>query len=205
MPSPAARRPRRDAQANRAGIVSAAAVEIARDPHASLDAIARSAGLSRRALYGHFDDRDALVTEVIVTGAARFNAIAARIDDPDPRRALALLAAALWHEASHVRAAAAIALDETHVAHTAAALAPLRAKIAEIVARGRADGSLRTDIPAAVLTDLIEGTGRAVVSHLHVDATDGGELAVKAVLGIAGLSWRESIELLADESEETSE
>jgi len=200
MPSSVARKPRSDAQANRAGIISAAASEIARDPHASLDAIARAAGLSRRALYGHFDDRDALVSEVLVTGAARFNAIAERIDDPDPRRALARLAAELWREASHVRAAAAIALDETHVADTAAALAPLRAKVAELVARGQTIGAMRTDVTAEVLTDLIEGTGRAVVSHLHVDTDDGGELAVKAVLGIAGLSWRESVELLAGQS-----
>jgi AcrR family transcriptional regulator len=193
------RRPRRDARANRAGIIAAAADEIARDPHASLDAIARAAGLSRRALYGHFDDRDALVTEVLVAGAARFNAIAARVDDTDPRRALARLTTELWQEASHVRASAAIALDESHVADTAAALAPLRSRIAAIVEHGQASGALRTDIPATVLTSLIEDTGRAVVARMHAHADATADLAVKAVLGIAGLSWRESVELLAEE------
>ncbi|MFG6402427.1 MULTISPECIES: TetR/AcrR family transcriptional regulator [unclassified Microbacterium] len=196
MTSSTLRQPRRDAQENRAGILAAAADEIARDPHASLDAIARAAGLSRRALYGHFDDREALVRQVLVTGAARFNAIADRIDDDDPQRALARLAAELWHEASHVRVAAAIALDESHVADTAAALAPLRTRIAEIVRRGQDTGALRTDIAAPVLAHLIEETGRAVVARMHVDPAASAEHAVKAVLGIAGLSWRESVALL---------
>ena len=74
------RRPRKDAAANRAGLLSAAARTLAVDPGASVDAIARAAGLSRRALYGHFDDRDALVRELVSSGAQRFNAIAA---DPD--------------------------------------------------------------------------------------------------------------------------
>ncbi|MFG6444556.1 TetR/AcrR family transcriptional regulator [Microbacterium sp. P07] len=192
------RRPRRDARENRAGILAAAADEIARDPHASLDVIARAAGLSRRALYGHFDDRDALVSEVLVAGAARFNAIAARVSDTDPRRALARLTAGLWQEASHVRASAAIALDETHVGGTAAALAPLRHRIAEIVDHGQASGVLRTDIPGPELAELIEYTGRSIVARMgaHPEAT--AEVAVKAVLGIAGLSWRETVALLAE-------
>ncbi|MBN9182740.1 MAG: TetR family transcriptional regulator, partial [Microbacterium sp.] len=70
------RRPRRDAVENRAGILAAATATIAHDPHASIDTIARSAGLSRRALYGHFEDRDALIREVIAAGAQRFNDIA---------------------------------------------------------------------------------------------------------------------------------
>jgi len=201
MSSSTLRRPRRDAQANRAGILAAAAVEIARDPHASLDVIARAAGLSRRALYGHFADRDALVAEVIVAGAARFNDIAGRVDDDDPRRALVRLTADLWREAAHVRASVAIALDETHVADTAAALVPLRRRIAEIIEQGREDGSFRADITAEELTRLVEDTGRAIVSRPDARPEATAELAVKAVLGIAGLSWRESVDLLAETPE----
>lgn len=50
----APRRQRRDAAENRAGILAAASQTLAADPHASVDQIARAAGLSRRALYGHF-------------------------------------------------------------------------------------------------------------------------------------------------------
>ena len=73
---------RRDATANRAALLAAAQTVLARDPHASLDAIAQSAGLSRRALYGHFSDRESLLREVIAIGAGRFNTIAEATDDP---------------------------------------------------------------------------------------------------------------------------
>jgi len=193
-----ARRPRRDAAANRAGILSAAATTIAHDPHASIDTIARAAGLSRRALYGHFDDRDALLHELITAGAARFNAIAATVDEADPAPvALARLTARLWTEAAHVQVAAAIALDETHVESTAAALAPLRRTVAAIVRRGQDDGSLRTDLTAATVARLVEETARTVVTRVDASSPEARPLAVRAVLSIAGLSWREADAVLS--------
>ncbi|WEK13237.1 MAG: helix-turn-helix domain containing protein [Candidatus Microbacterium phytovorans] len=188
-----ARRPRRDAAANRAGILSAAATTLAHDPHASIDTIARAAGLTRRALYGHFDDRDALLRELIDAGAPRFNAIADAVDGTDPAPlALARLTDRLWTEAAHVQVAAALALDETHVEWTAAALAPLRRTVAELVRRGQADGMLRTDVAGPTVARLIEETARVVVTRLDASSPDARLLAVRAVLSIAGLSWREA-------------
>lgn len=194
---PATRRPRRDAVENRAGILAAATSTIAHDPHASIDAIARSAGLSRRALYGHFDDRDALIRAVIDAGAQRFNAIALEVDDPDARIALARLTSRLWREAAHVQVAAAIALDEAHVAETADALAPLRRRVVEIVRRGQDDGTLRADVTAPTLARLVEETARTVVTRMDASSPAAPGLAVRAVLSIAGLSWRETVALLA--------
>jgi AcrR family transcriptional regulator len=195
--SSTSRAPRRDARENRAAILAAATTAIADDAQASLDAIASRAGLTRRALYGHFDDRDALVREVIAAGAVRFNAIAARVHDDDAPLALARLASALWAEAAHVQATAAIALDDTHVTDTAAALAPLRRRIDEVVRRGQRDGTLRGDVERATLARLIEQTGRAVVTQLDAASADARLTAVRAVLGIAGLSWREAATLIA--------
>ncbi len=197
----APRRPRRDAVENRAGILAAASQTLAADPHASIDRIARAAGLSRRALYGHFDDRTALVHELITNGAQRFNAIAERIDDADSRIALARLAANLWQEAAHVQVAAAIALDEAHVEETAAALAPLRRALALIVRRGQDDGELRQDMAAPTLARLIEESARTVVSRADASSPAAAGIAVRAVLSIAGLSWRETDALLAGHPE----
>lgn len=190
------RAPRRDSVENRAGILDAARATLANDPHASVDVIARSAGLSRRTLYGHFDDRDALIRELISSGAQRFNAIATSVDDPDSRIALARLAARLWQEAAHVQVAAALALDEAHVEHTAAALAPLRRTVAALARRGQEDGSFRTDLAAPTLARLIEEMARTVVSRTDAASTGAANVAVRTVLSIAGLSWREADELL---------
>ncbi|RWR17962.1 TetR family transcriptional regulator [Microbacterium enclense] len=187
---------RRDAVENRAGIVDAATAAIGRDPRASIAAIAARAGLSRRALYGHFDDRDAIVREVIAAGAARFNAIADRIDDADSRLALARLASELWREAAHVQAAASLALDDAHVSETAASLAPLRRRIDGIVRRGQDAGELRTDLSAPTLSRLLEETGRMVVTRVDAESSAAREIAITAVLGIAGLSWTEARRLI---------
>ena len=190
------RRPRKDAAANRAGILQAAATTLALDPPASIDQIARAAGLSRRALYGHFDDRQALLTELIAAGAQRFNAIASSLDEPHPPLALARLTAALWTEAAHVQVAAALALDESHLEQTATALAPLRRALVDVVRAGQDDGTLRVDMAAPTLARLIEETARAAVSRIDASSPIATSLAVRAVLSIAGLSWRESEALL---------
>ncbi len=200
-----ARRPRRDAAANRAGILSAAATTIAHDPHASIDSIARAAGLSRRALYGHFVDRDALLHELILSGAQRFNALAEGVDaDAGAPLALARLTGRLWAEAAHVQVAAAIALGEAHVEDTAAALAPLRRTVSAIVQDGQEAGTLRADVAAPTLARLIEETARVVVTRVDASSPEARALAIRAVLSIAGLSWREAdavvTELAAEES-----
>ena len=190
------RAPRRDSVENRAGILDAARETLAADPRASIDVIARSAGLSRRTLYGHFDDREALIRELISVGTQRFNAIAESVTDTDARIALARLAARLWQEASHVQVAAALALDEAHVQHTADALAPLRRTVAGLARRGQEDGSFRTDIAAPTLARLIEEVARTVVSRTDAASIGAENLAVRTLLSIAGLSWREADDLL---------
>lgn len=196
--TPPVRRPRRDAVENRAGILAAATSTFALDPHASIDTIARSAGLTRRALYGHFEDRDALIREVISAGAQRFNAIALSIDDADARVALARLASLLWSAAAHVQVAASIALDAAHVHETAAAIVPLRRKVVEIVRRGQDDELLRTDVVAPTLARLLEESARTVITQMDAASPDARSLVVRTALSIAGLSWRESAALLAE-------
>jgi len=195
--SPTPERPqRRDALENRRAILDAARRALAHDPTASVGAIANDAGLSRRALYGHFEDRDALIRELVATGAQRFNDIARGISDDDPRLALARLASLLWQDAAHVQVAAAIALDDAHIEETAAALAPLRRRLVEIVRAGQQSETLRTDIAAPTLARLIEEAARGVISRVDGASPEARSLAVKAVMSIAGLSWRESAELL---------
>lgn len=191
------RRPRKDAAANRADILAAAAATIARDPHAPIDAIARAAGLSRRALYGHFDDRDTLLRAMILGGAERFNALAGDVDDSGPAPvALARLALALWDGAADVQFAATVALDDSHIEETAAVLTPVRRRVLAIVTRGRDEGTIRTDMPAATVARLVEEAARTVITRLDTARPEAASVAVRAILGVAGLGWREADEVL---------
>ncbi len=181
---------RRDATANRDALVLAARQVLSLDPFASIDTIARSAGLTRRAVYGHFADRDELVAHVIARGSERFNRIADSVAPTPPVRALATLALRLWDEAAHMQANAAVALDRAHAAETARALAPLRTRLREIGAAGIRAGDFRDDTDAEGLARLIEAGARGVIATLDSADPASRTMAGRAILGIAGLDWR---------------
>jgi AcrR family transcriptional regulator len=200
MPTAVSSRP--DALRNRAALVAAATSLIARDPHASIASIAEAAGVSRRAVYGHFPDREALMAELVRSGAERFNALAAETVTAEPAPlALARLAARLWDEAAQVQVAASLALDDAHIEQTAYILAPVRRRLMTIVREGQDAGTLRTDLTAATLARLVEEAARMVITRVDASSSHARGLAVRTVLSIAGLSWRETDALLGDHPE----
>ena len=103
MPTDRPRAPRSDAAKNRAALLDAARVVLNRDPDAPLDAVASAAGLSRRALYGHFATRDDLIAELARLGAARVAEAAAALRDDDPVVDIALVGRLVWDDVEHVR------------------------------------------------------------------------------------------------------
>ncbi len=187
---------RKDATKNRELLVGAARAAIADQANASLDTIAQAAGLTRRAVYGHFPDRDALVREVIADGAREFDEIAARATAKDPRLALVFLATELWRASTSVRASANVAATESYRDAAAQAFEPLRTRLAEITRKGIESGALRGDMSAEVLALLIEEAAKATLRDQRITAGHTAETAIKVVLSIAGLSWREQAELL---------
>lgn len=186
---------RRDAEQNRIDILRAARELFAVDLAASIDSVARAAGLTRRALYGHFDDRDALLSAVISEAAERFNVIAQDISDADPRLALVHLAQALRDAATHVLATTALATDERYAEETSSALEPLRARLRAICTAGARTGVLRQDIPADLTARLVEEAARSVLNIDHTIA-HSNQLVTRAVLGAVGLSWEAAAELI---------
>ncbi len=71
--------------------------------------------------------------------------------------------------------------------------------------RGQEDGSFRTDLAAPTLARLIEEMARTVVSRTDAQSSGAGDVAVRAVLSIAGLSWREADELLSSHPDITAD
>ena len=125
----ARRAPRRDAEENRTALLDAATTALGSDPDASLEAIAAAAGLSRRAVYGHFANRDDLVAASVARGAVRLADATADIERDDARVALALLGARLWDAVEQVRVLASLAVRGPSLAVVGEALAPVRARL----------------------------------------------------------------------------
>jgi hypothetical protein len=69
--------------------------------------------------------------------------------------------------------------------------------LAALVRRGQDDGELRQDMTAPTLARLIEESARTVVTRTDASSPVAAGIAVRAVLSIAGLGWREIDALLA--------
>lgn len=190
---------RRDAVENREALLAAARVELNLDPDASLEAIAARAGLSRRAVYGHFATRDVLLRELISLGATRIASSLAAVDHADPVVRLALIASRLWHEVEDIRVMAVFAVRGPLKAHTAESLAPLRKRVAESIAEGAAAGSVRRDIPVDRLARLVEDAALSALAEASADSMPGPaahELVMLLVLSTAGLSAEQAAALI---------
>jgi AcrR family transcriptional regulator len=206
MPTSSTRAPRRDAAANREAILGAAAVALNEDIDASLESIAARAGLSRRAVYGHFATRDELLVEVFTRGARRLAALLDPVSHPDPLVEIALFGATLWAEVEHVRVSAALAVRGPHRAMVGTALDPARERLRETVGRGMESGRIRTDLDRETVTRLIENAAVSVLdeaTRARLTPEAGHRLVMLAGLSAAGLGWREADELIASTPELT--
>ncbi|MEP6480015.1 MAG: TetR family transcriptional regulator [Rhodoglobus sp.] len=187
---PTTRAPRRDATENRAALLAAARVELNLDADATLDTIAVRAGLSRRAVYGHFATRDELLRELITTGATRVATAVSSVDHADPVVRLALIASRLWSEVENIRVMALFAVRGPLKGETAEALAPLRERVAAAIAQGGAAGSVRRDIPVARLARLVEDAALTALTESArepISGIEGHRLVMLLVLGTVGM------------------
>jgi AcrR family transcriptional regulator len=185
---------RRDAAENRAAILAAAATVLNRDQSATLETIATEAGLSRRAIYGHFATRDELIRELIARGTERVAHAVTGITTTNSRIAIAQIGQRLWREVDEVRVMAQFAVRGPLADEVGRALEPTRTLLRDAVEQGIRSGELRQDIDAVLLTRLIEGAALAVLDEAtrsSLDGDDGARLVMTAGLAMAGLSWTE--------------
>ncbi|SKC66699.1 TetR/AcrR family transcriptional regulator [Krasilnikoviella flava] len=158
---------RADALRNVESIVAAATRVLATDPDASINEIARAAGVGRVTLYGHFDSRATLVREVVDRAIAQTDASLAEVDlDGDPREALARMLEATWHlthrfGALVVAGSQVLPPEEMRRAHDG----PM-ARARDVLERGRAAGEFRADMPVewqlSVFQAILHGASAAV-------------------------------------------
>jgi AcrR family transcriptional regulator len=184
---------RRDALANRVALLDAGLAALTRDPDASLESIARAAGLSRRTVYGHFSSRDELVVAIAVRAGDRLVAAldAVHIADDDPATALARFELAVWRAAEPVRFLGALAARSEHRDRALEHLEPLRRRRAELVRGGQDEGVFRVDADAEVLSRVAGSAVLAVLDEVlagRVGAASVGRLVATTALAVVGVA-----------------
>ena len=134
----------------------------------SISGVAAAAGLSRPTVYAHFGDRSALIAAVVerTVRSARGAIEGAAPDEGDALDALDRVAAACWQEihrhAAVTRASAGELPDAERRRLHEDAFAPLE----RLIARGRADGSFRTDAPPSWLLSVFYGLLHATADEV---------------------------------------
>ena len=180
------------AEANRRHILDVALTELLRDPDASMDRIARAAGVVRRTVYGHFPSREALIG-TLVDGAVEAVAAAhaaGREGAEDLAQAVAGSVLAVWEVADRYRILVALAQRSVTVQGIRERLAPVREACTDLLRRGLDTGVFVSPLPAPALAYVHEQMMFAVmeaVNHGLLDAQEAGRSAAVTVLTAAGV------------------
>ncbi|MFE6338484.1 TetR/AcrR family transcriptional regulator [Streptomyces sp. NPDC057806] len=164
---------RADALRSIEAIVQAAAECLGQNPEASLSEIARAAGVGRVTLYAHFSSRAEVVDAAMSRALDQGNEVLDTIDlTGDPRLALARYIDAGWHLVDQARALLVAAQRELSAGRIRDLHAGPAARVEELVARGRAEGVFRTDLPIAWMVNVLHA-----VMHSAAEEIRAGRLA----------------------------
>ncbi|WP_433381067.1 TetR/AcrR family transcriptional regulator [Streptosporangium sp. CA-115845] len=156
MPTAAGPRRRADAERNIARIVSAARESLSGDPNASVDDIAKTAGVGRMTLYGHFRTRAELVEAALVDALRAGEEALSAVDlTGDAHDALTRLLDSSWSlvaESAALLTAAQGTLPTGRIRTLHAAPAQ---RVEELIRRGQDEGAFRTDLPITWLVNVV--------------------------------------------------
>ncbi|MER5885610.1 TetR/AcrR family transcriptional regulator [Streptomyces sp. NPDC001941] len=176
------------ADANRRRIEQVALTELLRDPDASMDQIARAAGVVRRTVYGHFPSRDALIASLVDDAVATVAEAHERGREgvADPAEALARAVDAVWEIADRYRLLVALAQRSVTMEGIRDRLTPVRTACVEVLRRGQEEGVFASPLPPEALAYVHEqslfGLMEAVNDGALPPAEAGRAAAVTALL-----------------------
>ncbi|WP_020578818.1 TetR/AcrR family transcriptional regulator [Actinopolymorpha alba] len=185
--SPAAARPRRRADAERsiARIVSAARATLSGNPEATIDEIAKAAGVGRMTLYGHFPSRAELVEAAVVDALRDGEATLSAVDlTGDARDALARLLDSSWTLLAESTALLAAAEGTLPAGRIRDLHAGPSARVEDLIRRGQADGTFRTDLPITWLVNVVHYVVHGAADEVHAGRMNGSEVAATLVATI---------------------
>jgi AcrR family transcriptional regulator len=174
---------RADARRSIARLLDAAVEELARDRQASMEAVARRAGVARATLYAHFPTREALIAAVSERAVAEAAEVieSASPGAGEPREALARVLAAAWRTLGPYHALveinARLAPPRLRALH-----APVLGQLGPLIERGQESGAFNPELPPdwvlIAILELIHAASREVSGgRLSEDAAERALLA----------------------------
>ncbi|MFI6336723.1 TetR/AcrR family transcriptional regulator [Streptomyces sp. NPDC050535] len=190
------------ADVNRRRILDVALGELLRDPDASMDQIARAAGVVRRTVYGHFPSREALICTLFdgAVDAVRAVHSASREGVEDPAESLARSTLAVWEIADRYRLLIALAQRDVTPRGIRDRLTPVREACAEVLRHGLEQGVFASPLPAPVLAHVHEHMLFALMEAVNdglLAAEEAGRSAAVTMLTAAGVPASRATELVA--------
>lgn len=181
------RRQRADARRNVSAILDAAVAALQQDPSATLAQIATAAGVGRITVYGHFKSRAELIEAVVEHTMQRADAVLDDVDlSGDPAEALARLMATSWRIVEQFSSVLQAAQRELTAERIRAAHDRVVKRIAELIDRGREDGTFRTDVPTAWLVTVALSLVHAAAEEVGAGHLDGDEAGWYVVTTLQG-------------------
>ncbi|MFC8145953.1 TetR/AcrR family transcriptional regulator [Streptomyces paradoxus] len=190
------------ADANRRRILDVALAELLRDPDASMDQIARAAGVVRRTVYGHFPSREALISTLVDEAVQALSAAhaAGRAGVRDPAEAVARSVLALWAIADRYRLLVALAQRTVTMQGIRERLAPVREASIGLLQQGLDEDVFSSPLPAPALAYVHEQMLFAVMEAVNdglLAAQEAGRCAAVTVLTAAGVPASKATGLVA--------
>lgn len=170
----AGRRRRADAEQNRAAIIRAAITVLNDNPGASVEDVAKAAGVTRQTVYAHFLSREALFDAVFEHAAgdaiAAFNA--AGLEDEPPAKALLNLLEVGWKVSGHYPFL--WHLPPVSASEDADRHSPLLAWLQAIVKRGQETGASERDLSPTWLV-----TASVALASAAEDEVKAGRMTIE--------------------------
>ncbi|KOV88501.1 hypothetical protein ADL01_01475 [Streptomyces sp. NRRL WC-3618] len=191
------------ADANRRRILDIALAELLRDPDASMDQIARAAGVVRRTVYGHFPSREALIS-TLLDGAVE--AVAAAYTEglegaEGPPESVARTTLAVWQVADRYRILVGLAQRSVTVQGIRDRFTPVREACVEVLRQGLEEGVFSSPLPAPALAYMHEQMLFALMEAVNdglLAAEEAGPSAAVTLLTTAGVSVSRATALVSE-------
>ncbi len=163
------RRQRADARQSITAILRAAAEALNADPAASVEDIARTAGVTRQTVYAHFPSREALLAAVTERATAEVAAAfeASGLDEAPPRVALVRLLDTGWRVAArypflwHLPSVTPVQDRDRH--------GPVLDRMLAIIERGQETGDFDRALPPGWLLAAALALGRAAEDEVKAE------------------------------------